>query len=395
MMRRENFTDMNTILSGIDSCIRLADAFKKVRIGLVTNNAAVTTNGIMSRQALLNAGFTITKLFSPEHGLTTKGIDGTYQPDSTDAYTLLPVISLYNEHLMPTAADMADTDLVLFDIPDVGCRFYTYLWTMTYVMEACALNNKPLIILDRPNPISGNIKKAEGPLLDEKNCSSFIGRWNIPIRHSCTLGELATYFSSSRKIDIDLTIIPLTNWDRNQLPGDNKWKFTATSPAISTIKTALCYPGTGLFEGFTINEGRGSSTPFTICGAPWIDNTLLVNKMNEQHLPGVQFSPITYTPTESLFAGECCYGLSLSVTDENIFTPVQTGLAIIQQLLLLYPEYCRERLYKTVANPSGEKHADKLLGIENSFLRLKEGTKIITELNDDWEKIITPFLLYH
>ena len=391
----ESFTDMSNVLFGVDAFINQADAFKNVRVGFVTNNAAATSKGMLSRNALLGAGFSITKLFSPEHGLTTKGEDGAYQSNSTDASTLLPVVSLYGKHLMPSAEDMADIDIVIFDIPDAGCRFYTYLWTMTYVMEACALHNKPLIILDRPNPIGGDIDKAEGPMLDEKNCSSFIGRWDIPIRHSCTLGELATYFSVSRKIDIDLTIIPITNWNRNQLPSENNWKFTATSPAISTIKTALCYSGTGLFEGFTINEGRGSDTPFTNFGAPWIDSTLLVNKINEMQLPGIQFSTITYTPSDSLYAGECCFGLSLSITDENIFLPVQTGITIIQQLLLLFPEHCKERLYKTVANKSGEKHSDKLLGIENSFLRLKEGNKIITELNVDWEKIITPFLLYH
>lgn len=395
MKQPESFTDMSNVLFGVDAFINQADAFKNVRVGFVTNNAAATSKGMLSRNALLGAGFSITKLFSPEHGLTTKGEDGAYQSNSTDASTLLPVVSLYGKHLMPSAEDMADIDIVIFDIPDAGCRFYTYLWTMTYVMEACALHNKPLIILDRPNPIGGDIDKAEGPMLDEKNCSSFIGRWCIPIRHSCTLGELATYFSVSRKIDIDLTIIPLTNWNRNQLPSENNWKFTATSPAISTIKTALCYPGTGLFEGFTINEGRGSDTPFTNFGAPWIDSTLLVNKINEMQLPGIQFSTITYTPSDSLYAGECCFGLSLSITDENIFLPVQTGITIIQQLLLLFPEHCKERLYKTVANKSGEKHADKLVGIENSFLRLKEGNKIITELNVDWEKIITPFLLYH
>ncbi len=395
MKQRENFIDNRNVLFGIDSFIKQADAFKKVRFGFVTNNAATTSKGIMSRQALLVAGFSITKLFSPEHGLTTKGEDGAYQRNSTDACTQLPVISLYGEYLMPSAEDMADIDMVLFDIPDVGCRFYTYLWTMTYVMEACALHNKPLIIPDRPNPIGGDIDKAEGPMLDEKNCSSFIGRWDIPIRHSCTLGELATYFLTTRKINIDLTVIPLTNWNRNQLPAENNWKFTATSPAISTIKTALCYPGTGLFEGFNINEGRGSKDPFTIFGAPWINSGLLVNKLAELHLPGIQFSAITYTPSDSLYTGECCFGLSLSITDENIFLPVQTGIAIIQQLLLLFPDHCQERLYKTVANPSGEKHADKLLGMENSFQKLKEGNKIITELNYDWEKKITPFLLYH
>jgi uncharacterized protein YbbC (DUF1343 family) len=262
------------------------------------------------------------------------------------------------------------------------------------VMEACALYKKPLIIADRPNPIGGDIKKAEGPMLDEKNCSSFTGRWDIPIRHSCTLGELANYFSVTRKIDVDLTVIKMDNWNRNQSVSENNYTFVPTSPAISSIESALCYPGTGLLEGININEGRGSGKAFTVFGAPWIDSAVLLKKLEQMNLPGACFSEIQYTPSDGLYAGESCFGLSISIRDENIYLPVQTGINIIQQLLLLFPEQCRERLYKTVANPSGEKHLDKLSGIENSFLQMKSGNKISTELNNRWVKKITPFLLY-
>ncbi len=386
---------MEKVLFGIDYLLLQKNKFQGYRLALATNNAATTSSGESSRVALLKADFAIAKLFSPEHGLTAQGEDGAYQNNSTDSLTQLPIISLYSEHLMPTAEDMADIDMVLFDIPDVGCRFYTYLWTMTYVMEACALHNKPLVILDRPNPIGGDIDRAEGPMLDEKNCSSFIGRWDIPVRHSCTLGELAIYFSATRNIDIDLKVIPLKNWERNQLPSENNWRFNPTSPAISTIETALCYPGSGLFEGINVNEGRGSNKPFTIFGAPWINASLLLKKITTLNLPGVQFSEIQYAPSGSLYAGEICFGLSLLITNENTFLPVQTGITIIQNLFSLFPDQCRERLYKTVANPSGEKHLDKLLGIENSFLTLKEGNKISTDLKNDWKEKITPFLVYH
>ena len=386
---------MEKVLFGIDYLLLQKNKFQGYRLALATNNAATTSSGESSRVALLKADFAIAKLFSPEHGLTAQGEDGAYQNNSTDSLTQLPIISLYSEHLMPTAEDMVDIDMVLFDIPDVGCRFYTYLWTMTYVMEACALHNKPLVILDRPNPIGGDIDRAEGPMLDEKNCSSFIGRWDIPVRHSCTLGELAIYFSATRNIDIDLKVIPLKNWERNQLPSENNWRFNPTSPAISTIETALCYPGSGLFEGINVNEGRGSNKPFTIFGAPWINASLLLKKITTLNLPGVQFSEIQYAPSGSLYAGEICFGLSLLITNENTFLPVQTGITIIQNLFSLFPDQCRERLYKTVANPSGEKHLDKLLGIENSFLTLKEGNKISTDLKNDWKEKITPFLVYH
>jgi uncharacterized protein YbbC (DUF1343 family) len=382
---------MQKTIFGIDHLLIKQNPFEYLRIGLVTNNAALTSAREHGRLALLKKGFNITKIFSPEHGLAVTGADGTYQSNSIDPLTNLPVISLYGDHLMPTAEDMVDIDMVLFDIPDIGCRFYTYLWTMTYVMEACSLYNKPLVILDRPNPISGNIKKAEGPLLDEKNCASFIGRWSIPIRHCCTLGELATYFSATRKMDIDLTIIQLTGWKRNQSSSGNNFSFIPPSPAISSIQAALCYPGTGLLEGININEGRGTNKPFTIFGAPWINTSLLIDKLN---LPGVRFSEIQYSPTASLYAGENCTGLSVLITDEDSFRPVQTGITIIRQLLFLFPEQCKERSYKTLANPTGEKHLDKLLGIENSFSGLKAGDRISSGLKNEWEEKIAPFLLY-
>jgi uncharacterized protein YbbC (DUF1343 family) len=262
-------------------------------------------------------------------------------------------------------------------------------------MEACALYNKPLIILDRPNPISGNIDKAEGPMLDEINCSSFIGRWNIPIRHSCTLGELAMYFASSNCTDVDLTVIKVAGWNRNQSPGNNNWPFTPTSPAIHSIETALCYPGTGLLEGININEGRGSKHPFTTFGAPWINTGLLLRSILEQDLHGVAFKQIEYIPYDSMYPNEKCFGLSIAVTDENTFSPVYTGINIIQQILINFPEQCKERLYKTVANPTGEKHLDKLLGIANSFENLKTGISIQTSLNSFWKNSIDPYLLYH
>src|SRR5688572_13780296 len=217
---------MQQVIPGIDSFLRQGDLYKSLRLGLVTNNAAFTADRLLSRLALLKNGFNLIKIFSPEHGISVKGEDGVFQHHSTDIKTDLPIISLYGDRLMPTEEDLIDIDVMLFDIPDVGCRFYTYLWTMTYVMEACAKYNKQLIILDRPNPIGGNLEMVEGPMLDEKNCASFIGRWSIPVKHSCTLGELATYFSNKKIKGLDLKIVPVKNWDRAQVTND----FYPTSP---------------------------------------------------------------------------------------------------------------------------------------------------------------------
>lgn len=385
---------MQKIQSGLDQLLLMQNDYKDYRIALVTNNAALTSSKQPGREALLRKGFNVVKLFSPEHGLLAVGEDGTAQNDSIDPLTALPVISLYGDHFMPTADDLAGIDLVIFDIPDVGCRFYTYLWTMTYVMEACAMNNKPLVVLDRPNPIGGNLKKAEGPFLDEKNCSSFIGRWNIPIRHSCTVAELAKYFSAIKNIDVDLRIIQVNGWKRNSPVLTNPAAFEPPSPAILNIETALCYPGTGLLEGIHVNEGRGTSQPFTTFGAPWIDNELMKEELTSLELPGVQFSETEYIPSGSLYAGESCFGLKIRITDEEKFSPVHTGLSLIGQLVLLFPEHCRERLYKTAANPSGEKHLDKLTGVENSLEKIMNRDPLSTAA-PDWQQNISSFLLYN
>jgi uncharacterized protein YbbC (DUF1343 family) len=391
---------MEKVLFGLDYLLLQKNKFRGSRLALVTNNAASTSDGEPGRVALLKAGFTITKLFSPEHGLTAEGEDGVYQSNGIDSLTQLPIISLYGEHLIPTAEDLAAIDMVLFDIPDVGCRFYTYLWTMTYVMEACAMHNKPLIILDRPNPISADIDKAEGPMLDEKNCSSFIGRWDIPVRHSCTLGELATFFAATRIKDLNLDVIKVQNWNRKQTASEAGWNLLPTSPAIQDAETALLYPGMGLLEGINVNEGRGTGWPFKIAGAPWIDAQQLNTVFNNLQLPGIRSTAISYNPKWGMYAGEVCQGLQFSVTDSHSFSPVETGLKLLSLIISSYPENCIERLYKTVANPSGAGHLDKLTGVCKSFEKIKNGESISATLRPKdpiaigWKEIIQPYLLY-
>jgi uncharacterized protein YbbC (DUF1343 family) len=383
------------VLFGSENFVLQADKFKNIRFALVTNNAATTNDGIFSRLALVKANLKLIKLFSPEHGLTARGEDGSFQNNSIDPVTNLPVISLYGDHLKPTGENLKEIDAVLFDIPDSGCRFYTYLWTMTYVMEACAECNKPLFILDRPNPIGGNIELAEGPMLDEKNCSSFIGRWSIPVRHSCTLGELASYFAATRIRNISLKIIRVQNWKRNQSVKEAGWFFTPTSPAIRDEETALLYPGTGLLEGINVNEGRGTEFPFKIIGAPWINASQFQKAFQNLQLPGIISQPYLYTPSSGLYENEICHGIKLTVTDPFKFRPVHTGIQLIHVIQYLYPDLCKERFYKTRANPSGQKHLDKLTGIVNSFKKIKDGELFLsfdTPLN--WKETISSYLLY-
>jgi len=377
---------------GIDQFLLKGEAYKHVRIAFVTNNAATTSNGILSRVALLNNQFKLVKLFSPEHGISVKGDDGAKQQNITDALTGLPVISLYGDKMRPAEEDLCDIDMVLFDIPDIGCRFYTFLWTMTYVMEACAAYNKPFMLLDRPNPIGALLEMAEGPMLDEKHCSSFIGRWNIPLKHACTLGELAVYFSVTRLPSLQIEVLRVENYHRHQT-AIHDFPFIPTSPAIQHIHTALLYPGTGLLEGIQVNEGRGSNKPFEQFGAPWIREEELCEALSDR-IKHAELTPVQYIPVSGQYANELCNGVSLSIIDPAKFKAVSTGIAILQTLIQLFPKETEERLYITNANPGGGKHLDKLLGCENALKRMQQEYLLEIDISEGWKQIIQPYLLY-
>ena len=390
----QNFAVMIQIMNGIDVFLQDLEVNKGLRYAIVTNNAAFTSDRILSRLALIKNEFNLIKIFSPEHGISVKGEDGIYQKNSMDIKTDLPIISLYGDRFMPTEENLSDIDVVLFDIPDVGCRFYTYLWTMTYIMEACAKYQKQLIILDRPNPIGGDLDMAEGPMLDEANCSSFIGRWSIPLRHSCTLGELANYFSNRKVSDLDLKIIPVKNWNRNQTAGTPGFDFYPTSPAIQNFSTALIYPGMGLLEGINVNEGRGTEKPFLQFGAPWINAGELHQHLFDKLIFGIKSKPCRYVPKDSLYKGENCNGLELTITDEKTIQPVSFGIKLLSLLFELYPLHIQERAYVTNANPTGNGHLDKLLGIKNAFDLFKSNASVDPVVSQLWSEEITSFLLY-
>ena len=381
------------IFPGIDSFLLQKTAFKNLRLALVTNNAARTSTGILSRVALLQNQFRLVKIFSPEHGITVKGDDGVLQQHSIDTVTNLPVISLYSEKLGPSEDDLRDVDLVLFDIPDVGCRFYTYLWTMTHVMEACARFNKPLMILDRPNPIGAIMENAEGPMLDESCCTSFIGRWNIPVKHACTLGELATYFAATRMPTLQLEVLKVKNYHR-QHTAISDLAFIPTSPAIQNVQAAMLYPGLGLLEGIMVNEGRGTDKPFEQFGAPWIEEEELCKAL-QLKLNHVAISPVQYIPEAGIFANELCHGVKFQITSPAAFKAVASGIIILETLIQLYPEHITERLYKTHANPSGEGHLDKLLGCKNALETLKQQGSFKIDIAEEWYSMMKSYLLYH
>ena len=384
---------------GIDELIHQNPTWKTKQIGLVTSNAATTNTGILSRTALIKAGFNIVLLFSPEHGISAMAPDGEAQQNGIDPITSLPIISLYGNKCMPTAQDLENIDLLLFDIPDIGARFYTYLWTLTYVLEACAINKKKCIVLDRPNPVSGNFDAAEGPFLEESS-SSFIGRWNIPIKHSATLGELAHYFNSSKNIGASLTVVPVKNWDRDDLATDWGTNFVATSPAIQNPNSMLLYPGLCLLEATNISEGRGSQYSFETAAAPWLQTSEIVSFINQSFGDEIKASAITFTPTSGKYAQTLCKGIHFEVIDPAYCKPVFFGLLLLYIIRAKHPGQFLWAPYKTAVNPSGENHLDKLLGVHHAKqlfdLPLPQFVATCTKITHtpNWQEQMNPYLLY-
>ncbi|ADB36523.1 exo-beta-N-acetylmuramidase NamZ family protein [Spirosoma linguale] len=389
-----------TVRSGVDVFLKHVAVYQGQRLALVTNQAAITHTYTPSRQALLRAGFPIVKLLSPEHGLDTIGEDGKPMRNGIDALTGLPISSLYGDKLQPTADDLADVDTVIVDLPDVGCRFYTYLWTLTQVMEASTSHQKPLILLDRPNPLSGRLDLAEGPLLDEAHCSSFIGRWRMPLRHSCTFGELAMCWRQERLPALALTVVRVEGWQRDQFATDWQPSFVPTSPAMISAEAALLYPGLGLLEATNLSEGRGTPTPFRVAGAPWLDAGKLVAMFNEIGLPGVVARAVTFVPQSIKYAGQLCQGLMFHVLHQQDFRPVLMGLLFIKLVYDTHFGYFNWSCYPTHVNPTGKRHMDKLLGIPNAeelFRQpLPEFTKTLHSLLrcEAWMDNMKPYLFY-
>ena len=387
------------ICFGVDEIILQNPAWKTKRIGLVTSDAATTNTGILSRTALLNAGFNIVLLFSPEHGISAKAPDGEAQQNGIDEITGLPIISLYGNKSMPTAEDLENIDLLLFDIPDIGARFYTYLWTLTYVLEACAIHKKELIVLDRPNPVSGNFDAAEGPFLEEGS-SSFIGRWNIPIKHSCTLGELALYFNNKKNIDASLTVVTVKNWDRDTYVTNWETNFVPTSPAIQNPNSMLLYPGLCLLEATNLSEGRGSQYSFETAAAPWLQTNEIIGFINQSFGDEIKASSISITPISGKYAQTLCKGIHFEVIDPLFYKPVFFGLLLLYIIRAKHPQAFLWAPYKTAVNPSGKNHLDKLLGINNAQklfeLPLPQFIANCTKLTHcaGWQEQMIPYLLY-
>jgi uncharacterized protein YbbC (DUF1343 family) len=350
---------------------------------LVTNASAVTSAVLPAADALRSA-CTLVALFAPEHGLGAHAQDGAPVAFTVDAHTGLPVYSLYGESKAPTSEMLVGVDVLVFDIQDIGARFYTYIWTMTHVLEAVAEHRLPLVILDRPNPINGST--CEGPIV-QPGYESFVGRYPLPVRHGLTVGELAHLINAEWDLGADLTVIKMEGWQRKMWFDETGLPWVPPSPAMPKLETATVYPEACLLEGTNLSEGRGTATPFECLGAPWIDGPRLAEALNELHLPGVRFRPTSFIPSASKHRGKTCHGVYLHVMDRDAFRPLQAGLHILSTLLRLWPE-CFSWLGTSWEGRLP--HFDLLIG--NGWVRdgLDKGARV-SEIVARWQEELTQF----
>lgn len=372
---------LHPVLTGIDVLER--DGFKQLegrRVGLITNHTGRNRAGRSTIDVFAAAkNLKLVALFSPEHGL--RGIEDTNVADARDEKTGLPVHSLYDkDKRRPSAEMLKDIDTLVFDIQDIGTRFYTYITTCGYAMEEAARNKIKFVVLDRPNPINGY--DIEGPVADADLVAdprySFTSYHQIPVRYAMTIGELAQLFNAERKINADLTVIKMEGWRRADFFDATSLVWVNPSPNMRSLTEALLYPGIGLLETTNLSVGRGTDTPFEIIGAPWIDAAKLSDALNRAGLAGVRFVPVRFIPKSSKYANEETNGVNIIITDRGSFRPVATGLEIAYQI---------NRLHKSAWTADDSL---RLMVNRAALAALKEG-KTPSEIAATWQAGLAQF----
>ncbi|MGD8360041.1 MAG: DUF1343 domain-containing protein [Gemmatimonadota bacterium] len=370
------------------------------RVGLVTSDSSRSglpgRGGLPARSALLEVGVPLDHLFTPEHGLFAMVPDGSGVEDGWDQATGLPVTSLYGPRLAPPVELLRGMDLVLFDLQDVGARFYTFLWTLSHVMESCANAGTSLWVLDRPNPLGGSRSDVEGPVPDPYARTTFLGRWPIPVRHSLTLGEMALLFRAEMGLDLDLQVVPMEGWQRSFLWPATGLPFVPPSPGIPNFASTLLYPGLALLEATNILHGRGTELSFQWVGTPWMDPDAGATAFNHLGCPGVRAHPL-----EMLLGDAVCPGVRIEVTRPEILRPVALGLRLLSLLRTLWPREFRWTPYPTATNPSGRDHLHRLTmrgdvveRLERDPPKLDEAHLMALTRAPGWWERATPHLLY-
>ena len=374
------------------------DLVKAARVGVVVHPASVLSDLRHTADVLAECrDFKLVSLLGPQHGARGEKQDNMIESEFyRDPDIGLPVHSLYGDTRCPTKEMLGDIDVLLYDLQDAGTRVYTFIHTMAYCMEACARYGKRMIVLDRPNPVNG--RAVEGNILDP-DFRSFVGLYPIPMRHGMTTGELALLFNSEFGIHCDLAIVEMDGWHRDYWFEQTGLPWVQPSPNLPTIDSAIVYPGTVLVEGTCLSEGRGTTRPFELVGAPFIQSRTYAAYLNALHLPGVWFRPAYFQPTFQKWAGVMCGGVQIHVLDRENFEPCLTGIAVISAARALYPESFKWR------NPPYEYEYEKLP------IEILCGGKTIPDLIDrgappneirqSWQNDVTafqrqraPYLLY-
>jgi len=325
----------------------------KKRIGLLTNQTGVDSQGRRSIDVLAQApGISLDAIFSPEHGVTGT-LDTTDITNSKDAVTGVPVYSVYgvtDASRRPAPEVLTALDAIVIDIQDAGARFYTYETTLGYFLEAAAKAGIEVIVLDRPNPITGSF--VQGPVADPGK-ESFTNYFGLPVRHGMTMGELAKLFNSERGIHARLTVIPMEGWMRGDWYDSTGLAWVNPSPNLRSLTEAALYPGVALVEGTNVSVGRGTDTPFEVLGAPWIKGRELAQYLNARNISGARFVPVSFTPSSSNYSGEKCDGVNIQLTDRNAFDAPELGVELASALRKLYPEqFHMDRMIELIANQS-------------------------------------------
>lgn len=324
---------------GIDSLAAYLDThYHDARLGLLCHAASVTSTGQHAVDVLGTdpKRWRLTTLFGPEHGIASRAEDMERVATTQDpkGHTIYSLYGNSPDSLRPTAIMLANIDCLVIDLQDIGTRYYTYIYTMAFAMSACAERNIPVIVCDRPNPIGG--VATEGGRGDQR-FASFVGWYPLPVRHGMTIGEVARHFNREHGIGATITILPMHGWQRAWHWEDTGLPWINPSPNMRSVAAALLYPGKCLLEATNISEGRGTATPFELCGAPWIDGVQLAKKLEALCLPGIAVAPVTFTPTSRKFSGQLCGGIRCTVTDRSTFAPYQFGLALLWALHALDP----------------------------------------------------------
>ncbi|MCE5209098.1 MAG: DUF1343 domain-containing protein [Chloroflexi bacterium] len=381
------------VKSGLQVLLDEGKQLSGARAGLVTHPAAVLPDLRHSLEALQAAGVQISALFGPEHGYLGFEADATQVTHTVDPRTGIPAYSLYGDHLSPTPEMLDGLDVLLFDMQDVGVRFYTFISTLYHVLKAAGEQGKPIIVLDRPNPLGG--VAAEGPLID-RGYESFVGITSLPIQHGMTVGELAGWMNTRLSLKADLQVIPVLGWDRNMLFNDTGLPWAPTSPGIPHLSTVFAYPCTCLIEGTNLSEGRGTALPFEVFGAPWLAGYALAEALNQAELPGVRFRPTHFQPGDSKYRGSVCQGVQLHITDPRQFQSLPCGLVILQKLIESTPQFS----FLETSWEGNHPHFDLLVGNSAIRTQLLAGVSldVITSGWGDnlsaFNKDRTDFLLY-